>query len=126
MILEVVSNLKYLRILSSSFFCHNYNIGKELIYSIQVPGKPRKLQFYVAPNFMNFQLQQADLWTGYFSSTFHLFSFIYFNFIWPKLTTAFQHHLFSLHFRTMIIFTVKKLVNSLPHVIACFSSLFLL
>lgn len=125
MILVVFSNLKYLRILNSSFFCHNYNMGKDLMYSIQVPGNPRKLQFYVAPNLMNFKLQQADLWTGYFSSSFHLFSSIYFNFIWPQLTTASQNHNFSLHFRTMIIFTVKKLVNSLPRVIACFSSLFL-
>lgn len=124
--LEVFSSLKYLMILNS-FFCHNYNMVKELIYSIQAPGKRRKLHFYRAPNLMNFKRQQqADLWTGYFSSSFHLFSSIYFSFIRPPLTTASQHHLFSLHFRTMIIFMMKKLVNSFPCVIACFSSLFLL
>lgn len=97
--LEVFSSLKYLMILNS-FFCHNYNMVKELIYSIQAPGEQRKLHFYRAPNLMNFkQQQQADLWTGYFSSSFHLFSSIYFSFIRPPLTTASQHHLFSTAFQ---------------------------
>lgn len=98
----IFSNLKYLRILNSPFFCHNYIMVKELVYNIQVPGNSRKLYFYMAPEPYDFQNTAASrsldrLFLLKFPSVlFHLLQFymapINHSISTSSFFTAFQNH----------------------------------